>query len=69
MKKVKFPRKMIIVHSSSRLPWRLFKGNEGKHKYSIKQVSLETKISETIISNLENNNFNSLPKIVFKRLS
>ncbi|MAW07127.1 MAG: hypothetical protein CME61_02475 [Halobacteriovoraceae bacterium] len=38
-----------------------------KHKYSVKQVSLETKISETIISNLENNNFNSLPKIVYLR--
>ena len=36
-----------------------------KNNFSVKQVSIETKISETIINNLENNNFNSLPRLVF----
>ena len=57
----------VIVHSSEGSLGDYLKQMREKHKYSIKQVSLETKISETIISNLENNKFNSLPKIVYLR--
>ena len=57
----------VIVHSSEGSLGDYLKEMREKHKYSIKQVSLETKISETIISNLENNKYNSLPKIVYLR--
>ena len=57
----------VIIHSSEGSLGHYLKRMREKHKYSIKQVSLETKISETIIYNLENNKFNSLPKIVYLR--